>query len=117
MVYSLQKFIHCLLGSHFKMYTYHSALKYLVNKPVLGGRICKWILLFQEYDFEVAVKPRKSNVGPDHLLFILPGEDAKNLDDNFPDAHPFTIKMVDDYFSDIMQFVSTCMTPSNMTIV
>jgi hypothetical protein len=45
MVYALQKFRHYLLGGHFKMFTDHSALKYLVNKPVLGGRICIWILL------------------------------------------------------------------------
>jgi len=38
------------------MYTDHSALKYLVNKPVLGRIICRWLLLFQEYDFEVIVK-------------------------------------------------------------
>jgi hypothetical protein len=31
---------------HFKMFTDHSALKYLVNKPVLGGMICRWIFLF-----------------------------------------------------------------------
>jgi len=37
MVYSLQKFRHYLLGEHFTMYTNNSALKYLVNKPVLGG--------------------------------------------------------------------------------
>jgi hypothetical protein len=37
MVYVLQKFCHYLLGGHFKMFTDHSALKYLVNKPVLGG--------------------------------------------------------------------------------
>ena len=37
MVYALHKFIHYLLGSHFKMFTDHSTLKYLVNKPVLGG--------------------------------------------------------------------------------
>jgi hypothetical protein len=49
------------------MYTDHSALRYLVNKPVLGGRICRWLLLFQEYDFEVVVKPGKLNAGPDHL--------------------------------------------------
>ena len=36
-VYALQKYHHYLLGGHFKMYTNHSALKYLVNKPVLGG--------------------------------------------------------------------------------
>jgi hypothetical protein len=37
MVYALQKYRHYLLGKHFKMFTDHSALKYLVNKPVLGG--------------------------------------------------------------------------------
>ena len=57
MVYALQKFHHYLLGGHFEMFIDHSALKYLVNKPVLGARICRWILLFQEYDFEIVVKP------------------------------------------------------------
>lgn len=56
MVYVLQKFRHYLLDGHFKMYMDHSTLKYLVNKPVLAGRICRWFLLFQEYDFEVIVK-------------------------------------------------------------
>ena len=37
MVYELQNFRHYLLGGHFKMYTNHFALKYLVNKFVLGG--------------------------------------------------------------------------------
>ena len=37
MVYVLQKFRHYLLGEHFEMYMDHSTLKYLVNKPVLGG--------------------------------------------------------------------------------
>lgn len=46
MVYALQKYRHYLLGGHFKMYMDHSALKYLVNKPVFGGRICRWPLLF-----------------------------------------------------------------------
>jgi hypothetical protein len=39
MVYTLQKFIYYLLGKHFNMFIDHSALKYLVNKPVLGGVI------------------------------------------------------------------------------
>jgi hypothetical protein len=83
MVYALQKFRHYLLGSHFKMYTDHSTSKYLVNKPLLGGRICIWLLLFHEYDFEVIVKLGKLNAIPDHLSLILTIEDAGNLDDNF----------------------------------
>jgi len=35
-VYALQKCWHYLWGAHFKMYIYHFAPKYLVNKPVLG---------------------------------------------------------------------------------
>jgi hypothetical protein len=37
MVYVLQIFFHYLVGGHFKMFTDHSMLKYLVNKPMLGG--------------------------------------------------------------------------------
>jgi hypothetical protein len=47
MVYTLQKFRHYLLGKHFKMFTDHSSLKYLVNKLVLGGSIYRWLLLFR----------------------------------------------------------------------
>ena len=46
MVYALQKFRHYLLGSNLKMIMDHSTLKYLVNKPMLGGEICRWLLLF-----------------------------------------------------------------------
>lgn len=68
MVYALQKFRHYLLGGNFKMFTDHSAMKYLVNKLVLGEKICRLLLLFQEYDYEVIVKPGRLNVGLNHLL-------------------------------------------------
>jgi hypothetical protein len=99
MVYALQKFKHYLLGSHFKMYTRKYALRYLVNKPVFGGRICRWVLLFQEYDFEVIVKPRKMNAGLDHLSRILTREDIGNLDNSLPYAHLFSVQMVDDHLA------------------
>ena len=73
MVYALQKFRHYLLGGHFKMFTNHSALQYLFNKPVFGGRICRWFLLFQEFDFEIVVKLRCLNAGPDHLSHVVNG--------------------------------------------
>jgi hypothetical protein len=59
MVYALQKFRNYLLGSHFKFLTEHYALKYLVNKLVQEGHISRWLLLFQEFSFEVIVKPGK----------------------------------------------------------
>jgi hypothetical protein len=116
MVYSLQKFKHYLLGSHLKMYTNHYALRYLLNKLVFGRRICRWLLLFQEYDFEVIMKPRKLNAGPDHLSLILTGEYVGNLDDILPDAHLFSVHMVDNHFAEIVQYLSTGVAPSDMTI-
>jgi hypothetical protein len=86
MVYALQKFGHYLLGGHFKMFTDHSSLKYLVNKPMFGGRICKWLLLFQEYDFEIVFKLGRMNKGPDHLSRLEHGEEPTSLDDTLPDA-------------------------------
>ena len=35
MVYALHKVYHYLLGGHFKMFTNHSTLKYVINNPML----------------------------------------------------------------------------------
>ena len=86
MVYALQKFKHYLLGCHFKMFTDHSTLKYLVNKLVLGGKIFRSILLFQEYDFEIIVNPGRLNAGPDHLSRLETGEEPISLEDCLPNA-------------------------------
>jgi hypothetical protein len=90
MVYALQKFKHYLLGHHFKVFTDHSALKYMVNKPMLVGRICRWLFLFQEFYFLV-VKPRRLNVGPYHLSKITNGFLPSSLEDNFPNAQLFLV--------------------------
>ena len=55
MGFSLQKFGHFLLANPFTFYTDHQALKYLVNKPLHHGRIFIWLLLFQEFEFEVVI--------------------------------------------------------------
>ena len=86
MVYALQKFCHYLLGGHFKMFIDHSVLKYLFNKPVLGGRICIWLLLFQEYYFEIVVKLGRMNKGPDHLSRLEHGEEPTSLEDKLLDS-------------------------------
>ena len=39
MIYSVQKFRHYLLGYSFIFYVDHDALKYMINKPQLSGRI------------------------------------------------------------------------------
>ena len=67
MVYVLQKFRQYLLGSKLKFFIDHSTQKYLVKKPMLGGKLCRWLLLFHEFEFELIVKPGKQNFGLDHI--------------------------------------------------
>ena len=45
MVYSVQIFKHYLLATPFTFYVDHQALMYLVNKPIIQGRISRWLLL------------------------------------------------------------------------
>jgi hypothetical protein len=113
MVYALQKFRHYLLGKHFKMFTDHSTLKYLVKKPMLGGRIYIWLLFFQEFDLEVIVKLGKLNSLPDHLSRITNGEEPTNLEDSFPDTHLFSVQVDDEYFADIIEYLSAGTAPQD----
>ena len=116
MVYALQKFRHYLLGGHFKMFTNHYALQYLVNKPVFGGNIYLWMILFQEFDFEIVVKPGRLNAGLDHLSRIENSEEPTNIDDGFPYAQLFRVEVADDHYAPIIQFLSTGVTPTDMSI-
>jgi len=74
---------------------------------VLGARICRWLLLFQEYDFEVVVKPGRLNAGPDHLLRIETGEELTNLEEGLPDLQLFATRIGNRHFEDIIHFLTT----------
>jgi hypothetical protein len=69
-----------LLGGIFKFYTKHYVLKYFVNKFVLEGHISKWLLIFQEFSFQVVVKLGRNNNVP---IFRFPcstvGDDLMGL--------------------------------------
>lgn len=84
------------------MFTDYFSQKYLVNKLILGGNICRWLLLFQEYDFEIIVKPGRLNARPNHLSILETGEEPTNAEDNLPNVQLFTIRVADDHFSDII---------------
>ncbi|KAH9303350.1 hypothetical protein KI387_014933, partial [Taxus chinensis] len=83
----------------------HMTLKYLVNKPILQGHICQWVLLFQEFEFTVVVKLGKRNSGPDHLSRIDSRENAQSIEDTMPDAQLFRLWCVPSDLEDIVVFL------------
>ena len=87
-IYACKKFRHYLLGYKVIFYTDHDSLKYLVNKPDLSGRLARWILLLQEFNYEVVVKSGKSNLNADYLSRQRGPESQQAIPDEFPDEFP-----------------------------
>ena len=94
MIFSVQKFRHYLLGNKFVFHVNHDALKYMINKPQLSGRIARWVLLLQEFDFTVEVRPGKSHANADHLSRLNNESGSEPIDDSFPDAQLFYIDVI-----------------------
>ena len=86
-----------------------------MNKPLHHGRICRWILLFQEFEFEFIVRPGKLNVGPNHLSRIETGEEPTGVEDNLPNAHLFRIEVVPIDLEEIAQILEDGQAPEGMS--
>ena len=92
----------------------HMALRYLVNKPDLSGRLARWILLLTEFDYTVQYKPGKMNLQADHLSRLSTETGTEEMDDEFPDGRLFAVQKVPLWYSYIAEFLSTQAFPANL---
>lgn len=107
MVYAVQKSRHYLLATPFTFFVDHQALMYLVNKPVIQGRVSRWLILLQEFSFKIIVFPRKSHLIADQLSRIKSGEvPGSGVNEDFPDAHLFQIVVLPQWYEGIEQYLS-----------
>jgi hypothetical protein len=113
MIFAIQKFRHYLLGYPFVFYVDHDALKYLINKPDLSGRLTRWVLLLQEFDFTIVVRPGKSHGNADHLSRLEPLENSnlEPLNDQLPDADLFEVDVIFPDYVDIITYLKTNQVP------
>ena len=52
-VFAFEKFRSYLLGTRVIVHTDHSALRYLMAKKDAKPRLIRWVLLLQEFNFEL----------------------------------------------------------------
>ncbi|CAM6104287.1 unnamed protein product [Calypogeia fissa] len=114
-IYACKKFRHYLLGYKVIFHTDHNNLKYMVNKPDLTGRIARWMLLLQEFNYEVVVRPGKGHANADFFSRINGEMDTSDVDDTFPDEDVFSVRVgVETWYPEMIQFLTTAQLPLGM---
>lgn len=66
-VESIKRFRPYVEGHPFKVITDHASLKWLLNQKDLSGRLARWSLKLQAFDFSIEHRKGKYNVVPDAL--------------------------------------------------
>ena len=66
-VFAFEKYHSYLLGTRGIVHTNPSALRYLMAKKDAKPRLICWVLLLQEFDFEVMDRKGTGNQVADHL--------------------------------------------------
>ncbi|GJR67616.1 reverse transcriptase domain-containing protein [Tanacetum coccineum] len=94
------------------VYTDHSALKYLFAKKDSKARLLRWVLLLQEFDFDVVDTKGAENLAADHLsrlretlpkMSLIP----KEINEKFPLETLSSIAVLDastPWFADIANY-------------
>lgn len=66
-ILSVKKFRPYIDGVHFRIITDHSSLKWLMSQKDLSGRLARWSLQLQRFDFVIEHRKDSLNVVPDCL--------------------------------------------------
>ena len=96
MVFSVNKFRHYLMCNLVIFFVDHMAIKYLVNKAELSGRLARWILLLDEFNYTIKYKS-----GRMHFKSISPVDD-RLINDNL-----FVVTAQLEWYADIVEFLTT----------
>ena len=113
MIYNIPKFRHYLLSRNFTFHVEHSALLYLVNNQALMGRLAQWMLLLQEFNFDIQHCPGVQYAVADYLSRLEIGEPSDQEYGDFLDVALFSINETsweshseDAWITEMMYFLS-----------
>ena len=107
-VYALDKFRSYLIGSDIVIFTNHSTLKYLLTKQNSKARLIRWVLLLQEFNFQIRDKKGVENVVADHLSRLAIAHNTHNppIFDEFPEESLLTVNIAP-WYAHIANFLVT----------
>ncbi|PTQ27291.1 hypothetical protein MARPO_0207s0002 [Marchantia polymorpha] len=107
MVFSVKKFRHYLICNPVVFFVDHMAIKYLVNKAELSGKLARWVLLLEEFDYTVEYKPGCMHLQADHLSRLSEDVETSPLDDRLIDDSLFVVTAQPEWYAGIVEFLTT----------
>ena len=103
------------------MHTDHSALRYLMENKDAKPRLIRWVLVLQEFDFEVMDRKGTENQVADHLSRLEDEAmkelgDKTDIDDTFPDEHVLAASQhMIPWFADFANYLASDIVPSDVS--
>ena len=114
-IFAINKFRHYITGYEVFIHIDHSAIRYLMNKPITNGRVTRWLLLLQEFNITVIDRPGKENQVADFLSRLnIKGENVPVFDE-FPDEHLFSLATHTPLFADIANYLAIGELPQHLS--
>ena len=115
-VFAFEKFRSYLLGAKIIVYSDHAALRYLLAKNESKPRLIRWILLLQEFDWQIKDRRGADNSVADHLSRLVQKEESLPISAKFPDEQLFQLHgNSNPWYADIVNYLVTKNLPSDLT--
>ena len=102
-----------MVGSDIVIFTDHSALKYLLTKKNAKARLIRWVLLFQEFNWQIKDRNGVENVVADNLSRLTIAHDTHSppINDEFPEESLMQLEKAP-WYAHISNFLATREIPS-----
>ena len=115
LVEGIKKFQPYLHDRKFVVYTDHSSLRWLMNVKDATGRLARWALLLQQYNFDIIHRPGCQNGNADALSRRpYPTTNLNALQQSDPEIEKIREKQrKDPELSEIMDYIQDDVLPSN----
>lgn len=103
-VFSVMKFRPYIEGSHFKIVTDHSSLRWLMSQRDLSGRLARWSLKLQSFDFVIEHRKGTLNVVPDTLSRV--DLDELQINKSFPEIPLTSLDLNSEEYTQLRRNIS-----------
>ena len=116
LVEGIKKFQPYLFGRKFTVITDHSSLRWLMNVKDATGRLARWSLLLQQYNFEVVHRPGKAHSNADSLSrrpYEFSADVSSLQKEDNQEAKTRELQRRDPELSEIIDFLENDVVPLN----